>query len=192
MAQTSPEAEAAVRAYLESLLNPTYVSEEIQKLEAQLDNETDVIQIAVLKQAIADERQGTKLLDGFVTHGKTWADELGITAQTLYEMGVGQDALRRGGFNTAGLTGGTRSAPAPTQRKPRRASVSSEDIERSVRSHRKSSMLSVPDVMETTGASNATVRKTLDALVEQGVLAAPIDDPNHSGRGRAKKLYEKL
>jgi hypothetical protein len=45
--------------------------------------------------------------------------------------------------------------------------------------------------MEEAGGSPATVRKVLDRLSNEGTLTMPIDDPNHSGRGRAPKIWQR-
>lgn len=183
------EAENAVRAYLESILNPNFVSPEIEKLEQQLQAEADVIQIAVLKQALIDERDGASLEDAFVEHATTWADATNVGGKALSEMGVHADVLSRAGFDVAGL-GTKRTAPPAGTRTTTRTRVTTEDVERSIKAHAVGTMLSVSDLVNKTGASNATVTKTLKALVGD-VVKEPVDDPDHSGRGRAAKLYER-
>jgi hypothetical protein len=189
MVTRAQEAENVVRSYLESLLNPGFVSPEVDKLERQLQDETDVIQIAVLKQALIDEREGTTLEDQFVEHAKTWADSTNVGVKALHEMGVDAGVLSRAGFDVRELET-KRTSAASRERAAPRTRVTSEDVERSIKAHAPGSMLSVSDLVAKTGASNATVTKTLKALVGSAVKD-PIDDPDHSGRGRAAKLYER-
>jgi hypothetical protein len=192
MATRAQQAENVVRSYLESILNPTYVSPEIEKLERQLQDETDVIQIAVLKQALIDEREGTSLEDAFVEHAKSWADSTNVGVKALSEMGVGAKVLSRAGFDVRELDTKTKRATTrTTERAARRSRVTSQDVERSIRAHASGTMLSVSDLVDKTGASNATVTKTLKGLVADAVKE-PVDDPDHSGRGRAAKLYERV
>jgi len=189
MATRAQEAESVVRSYLESILNPGFVSPEIEKLEKQLQDETDVIQIAVLKQALIDEREGTSIEDAFVEHARTWADSTNVGVKALNEMGVDPSVLSRAGFDVRELDT-KRKSSKPTERAAPRSRVTSEDVERSIRAHAAGTMLSVSDLVDKTGASNATVTKTLKALIGDAVKE-PIDDPDHSGRGRAAKLYER-
>ncbi len=190
MAARAKPSEDVVRSYLESILNPTFVSPEIEKLEEQLREETDVIQIAVLKQALIDEREGTSLEDAFVEHAKAWADSTNVGAKALNEMGVEPGVLSRAGFDVRELES-KRGPSKSTERAAPRTRVTSEDVERSIRAHPAGTMLSVSELVEKTGASNATVTKTLKGLIGDAVKE-PIDDPDHSGRGRAAKLYERI
>ena len=45
--------------------------------------------------------------------------------------------------------------------------------------------LTVSGVMREVGGSPATVRKVFDELAAAGTVTDPIDDPKHSGKGRA-------
>ena len=45
--------------------------------------------------------------------------------------------------------------------------------------------------MREVGGSPATVRKVLDELSAAGTVTDPIDDPKHSGKGRAAKVWER-
>lgn len=181
-------AENAVRAYLESVTDPDYVNPEVENIRRQLESETDVIQIAVLKQALLDEEDGKSLEDAFVEHGKQWADDTGVSARALREMGVANDVLARAGFDVA----------EPSPKRPTRdvaqtprTRVYSAEVEQAIRDHEAGDMLSVNQLVEETGASNATVTKILKENVGT-MVKEPIDDPEHAGRGRAAKLYERI
>ena len=43
---------------------------------------------------------------------------------------------------------------------------------------------------DATGGSTATVRKVLGELEREGLIGS-WDDPDHTGRGRAQKIYKK-
>lgn len=187
---TKAEQEDAVRAYLESLLQPGFVSKEIEALEQQLADETDVIQIAVLKQAIRDERAGTKLLDGFVANAKAWADGLGIDGRTLQEMGVANEILKRAGFD---VQVASFAAPVRASRK-RRSAEETEAARREVRKavNQTRGTFTLRQIAERTGKDYADVKAVIDRALESGQVESLGPDPEHGGRGKAPNLFNKV
>ena len=179
------QAEEAVRLYLESLLIPGATTPEVEKLEQELEAETDVIKIAKLHQALRDEREGTKVKEGFIVNAKAWADTEGIDAKTLENMGVPSQVLSDAGFSVALQV-------EQKVQKERKTRVTTEDVERSLNSRRKGVNVTIPQLVSDTGASNATVTKVVKAFVEQGKLKDAGPDESHEGRGRAPTLYERI
>jgi hypothetical protein len=81
----------------------------------------------------------------------------------------------------SGLSRGGRAIAEPKERAPR---TSMEDV--------KQHILGMEDkfrISELQISSPATVRKALDELIESGAVEDLGNDPEHSGKGRAPKLY---
>lgn len=180
----SKTAENAVREYLTALRDPDSLKDEkkLKDVEDKIASTKDVLEEAKL---LSELNRLSKIdpLDyeaGFVEHGKAWADEANVPAKTLSSMGVGDDVLRKAGFDVA--SGPSRS-PKPATRR-----VSRDDVVDVVLGQGEAFVLN--HIESLTGASLATVRKVVASLVEDGRVIEKGDDPSHSGRGRAPKVYE--
>ena len=88
----------------------------------------------------------------------------------------------------AAFGGNAPRAKAPTTRAPR---VSIKDLADAISTKPAGTWLTVNAVMREVGGSPATVRKVLDELAAAGTVTDPIDDPKHSGKGRAPKVWER-
>lgn len=69
--------------------------------------------------------------------------------------------------------------------------MSTADLADAIEAKPAGSWLTVSAIMREVGGSPATVRKVLDELSAAGTVTHPIDDPKHSGKGRAAKVWER-
>jgi hypothetical protein len=86
---------------------------------------------------------------------------------------------------------GGAAAPRPRAASTRATRVSTQDLANAVEAKPAGSWLTVGALMREVGGSPATVRKVLDELSAAGTVTHPIDDPKHSGKGRAAKVWER-
>ena len=130
-----------------------------------------------LIKATAPDKQ--RIEDAFLDHAKGYARAKGIGEQAFRSMGVSQEMLNRAGL-------GTRSASRSSgSRKPR---VSAEAVKAALLELGEE--FSIRTAVDASGGSVATVRKVLSELETEGLIGSR-DDPQHSGRGRAQKIYNK-
>jgi hypothetical protein len=73
----------------------------------------------------------------------------------------------------------------------RAARVNPKELADAITAKPAGTWITVSDVMREVGGSPATVRKVLDELSAAGTLTDPIDDPKHSSKGRAPKVWER-
>lgn len=181
-------AEEAVRRYLQFLQDPSSLVDAglVDALEAKLAGEQDVL--ARLRVLSAIEIAGTvdadALLADFVRLAGRFAREENVPASAFLRMGVPRDALVSAGI----LSGPVRRSerPASPPRAPRHR-IDRADVERSLRAF--TAPFTVKDAVAATGANQLTVRKTLDALLAEGVIVDGGPDETHSGPGRSPRRY---
>lgn len=187
--------EDSIRRYLESLgqtNKPVVDRNAINALKSQIKSETDPINKAKLLSELERESAG-RVPDNsgheevFVAEAKSWAEDGDITVGALQALGVPDDVLRRAGFQpTAGRGTGT-------ARRTRRSSggrapaVPLEDVEAAAR--KLGTGWRLTELAEALDREPMTVRNYVNKLMEQEVVVDLGDDPRHSGRGRAPKLY---
>jgi hypothetical protein len=190
------EAESAVRAYLDALASSaapkrTVDREAVRALQAQIKATDDVIEKLRLHAALEEERQGrtepevdrAALEAGFVAVAKAWAEEEGITASAFQALRVPDDVLTAAGFEVEPA------APRPTQ------SSGGSRAPRLALSEVRAAIAQLPHTWRVTELAERldrdvnTTRNYLTKLVEEGTVSVLGDDPAHSGRGRAPKLY---
>jgi hypothetical protein len=186
---TSEEAEQAVKAYLDSLGKPRPrgrqarpkpdfatatkgISDPLAKLSAIKAERERVANIV-----ISDDAE-----DGFIKYGKTWAKIHGYSREDFAALGITRRVL------DAAFGGGTSRVKVASTRAPR---VSTKALADAITSKPTGTWLTVSGVMRDAGGSPATVRKVLDELAAAGIVTEPIDDPKHSGKGRAPKIWER-
>lgn len=182
-------AERAVRNYLVFLDDPRKLVDDdlVNSLQAKAQQAIDPIErlriYSELERAqCADE--STYRLD-FILHAKTWAAANDVSTAAFRRFGVGDDVL-----NSAGLLPGEATGKSIRKRDSTRArtSVTAESIKSHVRSLR--GTFTMADVQSKVGGSPMTVRKGVQALVDDGSIArlGPMQD--WSGRGRAPIVFE--
>jgi hypothetical protein len=187
---TSEEAEQAVREYLSTVGKPRSPGRNARPkpdFEAATKGITDPIaKLAAIKaerERVANIVVGDTAEEGFVKYGKVWAKIHDYSREDFAALGLSRRVL------DAVFGGG----PAPrTKRTTSRARrVSTKDLADAISAKPAGTWVTVVGVMEEVGGSPATVRKVLDQLAADGTVTHPIDDPKHSGRGRAAKVWEK-
>lgn len=178
----------AIRRYLNFLKDPATLrdDDQIARLEAELDRATDPVEhlkaLGSLEQA--KDVDGSAARDDFIAVARGWANEHGVTVDHFRSMGVPSADLSAAGFSVRGRRAGRRAAPAKRARR-----VPVEDIKAKLGSLR--SPFTVRDLETASGGTNATVRKALGELVDEGKVTNIGPDPSWSGRGRSPILYER-
>ena len=188
---TSEDAEQAVKEYLATVGTPKPrgrqarpkpdfeaatrgISDPLAKLAAIKAERERVANIVVTDTAEA----------GFVKYGKVWAKIHDYSREDFAALGISRRVL------DAVFGGGA--APRPRAAAPSRAPrVSTADLADAIEAKPAGSWLTVSAIMREVGGSPATVRKVLDELSAAGTVTHPIDDPKHSGKGRAAKVWER-
>ncbi|HEV7526523.1 MAG TPA: hypothetical protein VGP92_16260 [Acidimicrobiia bacterium] len=188
----SEEAEQAVKAYLATLGNPKPRGRQARPkpdFETATKGITDPLaKLAAIKaerERVANIVIGDDAEDGFVKYGKVWAKINGYGREDFAALGVSRRVLE------AVFGAGGSGAPRATTASKRAARVSVKDLADAIAAKAPGTWLTVNEVMREAGGSPATVRKVLDELAAAGTVTDPIDDPKHSGKGRAPKVWER-
>jgi hypothetical protein len=185
-------AERAVRDYLIFLDDPRKLIDEahIDSLQAKAQHASDPIErlhiYAELERAqSADESTYRR---DFVRHAKSWAVANDVCAAAFGQMGVDDAVLRSAGLLpevARGRANPRRSVPAP-----QRTTVTAEAIKHHVRSLR--GTFTLLDIRSQVGGSPMTVRKGVQALVDDGTIGRLGPMPGWVGRGRSPIVFEVL
>jgi hypothetical protein len=186
---TSEEAEQAVKAYLDSLGKPRPRGRQARPkpdFEAATKGISDPLaKLAAIKaerERVANIVISDDAEDGFIKYGKTWAKIHGYSREDFAALGISRRVL------DSVFGGGTPRVKATSTRAPR---VSTKDLADAITAKPPGTWLTVSGVMREVGGSPATVRKVLDELATARIVTEPIDDPKHSGKGRAPKVWER-
>ena len=185
----SEEAEQAVKEYLATIGKPKTRGRQARPkpdFETATKGITDPLaKLAAIKaerERVADIVITDVAEEGFIKYGKVWAKIHGYGREDFAALGVSRRVL------DAVFGGGAPRAKAVSTRASR---VSTKDLADAITSKPPGSWLTVAGVMREAGGSPATVRKVLDELSAAGTLTRPIDDPQHTGKGRAAKVWER-
>ncbi len=190
----SEEAERAVTAYLATVGKPKPRGRQARP-KPDFDTATKGItdplaKLAAIKQErerVANIVPGDDAEDGFVKYGKVWAKIHDYSREDFGALGISRRVLDA----TFGAGVRRANAPATGGRSTRARRVSTADLSDAIAAKKPGTRLTVADLMREVGGSPATVRKVLDGLAHAGTVTDPIDDPEHSGRGRAPKIWER-
>ena len=185
----SEEAEQAVKVYLATIGDPKPRGRQARQ-KPDFDTATRGITDPLAKlAAIKAERErvanivvGDPAEEGFVKYGKVWAKIHDYDREDFAALGVSKRVL------DAVFGGSAPRAKATSNRAPR---VSIKDLVDAITSKPAGTWVTVSGLMREVGGSDATVRKVLAGLAAVGTLTEPIDDPKHSGKGRAAKVWER-
>jgi hypothetical protein len=184
--------ERVVRRYLEYVDDPSSARDDqrVAELEGKIAAASDPIEKIHLASDLhrAMQVDGDRLRREFVAVARRWADAQGIVPEAFRTLGVADDDLRAAGFEVTPRP--TRRAEVGTvgaarQRAPR-ASV--DDIRAAA--HSFDGPFTIADLRDRAGGSPATVRKALDALVEEGTVVALGATPDWGGPGRPPHRFE--
>ncbi len=185
----SEEAEVAVKAYLATVGKPKPRGRQARPkpdFAAATRGMTDPLaKLAAIKaerERVANIVVGDVAEDGFIKYGKVWADVNGYGREDFAALGISRRVLDS-------VFGG--SAPRIKTTSTRAPRVSTKDLADAVSAKPAGAWLTVSAIMREVGGSPATVRKVLDELAAAGTVTDPIDDPKHSGKGRAPKVWER-
>jgi len=188
---TSEEAELAVKTYLATVGRPKPRGRQARPkpdFEAATKGITDPLaKLAAIKaerERVANVVLGNPAEEAFIQYGKTWARIHDYTREDFAALGIPKRVLDA-------TFGGAGSAPAPQVVPTRAARVNAQLLADAITAKPAGTWLTVAGVMHEVGGSPATVRKILDELSAAGTLTRPIDDPRHTGKGRAPKVWER-
>lgn len=192
---TTASAEDVLRKYLLFLEDPGKLRDEeaIQKAQQAVDEAQDPIDKLKAKAELAKVSNVDEgpLRQGFVSHAKAWADELGIPLSAFQDMKVPDEVLQEAGFDL----------PAPGRRGPGRATGAGKGRQRAkavpadeIKAYilTQEGTFTLADVMSGIGGSPATVRKAVEELIAAGQVEklGPVQD--YQGRGRAPVEYRRV
>lgn len=187
-----PDVESIVRTYLTALKDPSTLRDDaaITAAENALDAEGDAISRLRLREELKELTSPSleSVEEDFVTHAKSWADSVGISAESFLAEGVGSAVLRRAGFSVG--RGGRRPAGRRSARREPsggRRRVSAEEVAAAI----PDGTFTVNALQEASGASIQVVRKVVKSEVAEGRVSEVGPDPDHEGPGRAPVLYRK-
>jgi hypothetical protein len=187
-AETSADAESAVRQYLLYLEDPSKLRDETEiqkKTQAVLDAVDPIQKLKALAdlERVAKVDEGP-LREGFIAYASDWAAAENIPVAAFRELQVPDDVLRAAGFDVPAA--GRRRAVNDTPRQRAKA-VPVEDIKAFVLAQQGTFVLA--DVQSGAGGSPATVRKAVEELVESGQVEKLGPVAGYAGRGRAPIQY---
>ncbi len=189
---TSEEAEQAVKEYLATIGQPKTRGRQARPkpdYEAATRGITDPLAkldaIKAERERVANIVVGNAAEEGFIQYGKVWAKIHDYSREDFAALGVTRRVLD---LAFGGGSAPMRAQKAISTRAPR---VSTKDLADAVVAKSPGAWLTVAGLMREVGGSPATVRKVLDELAAAGTLTDPIDDPKHSGKGRAAKVWER-
>jgi hypothetical protein len=180
-----------VRLYLQYLADPGSLRDEaaIAKAQAAVDRAKDPIvkvkAITTLERALSVDPQIYR--EGFITNVKAWVESDGVSVTALQQIGVPDEDLIEAGLLSAQSTrrrgrGRVAAASSPRSRAPR---LGLDEVAR----HLPKREFRLTELAQAIEREPATTRNYLNKLVEQGIVAEVGDDPNHTGKGKAPKLY---
>ena len=185
----SEDAEQAVKEYLATIGTPKTRG---RQARPKPDYETatkgindpiaKLVAIKAERERVANIVVGDAAEEGFIKYGKVWAKIHGYNREDFAALGVSRRVLE------AVFGDGAPRTKVSSNRAPR---VSTKDLADTIVSKPAGTWLTVSGVMQAVGGSPATVRKVLDELASSGLVTHPIDDPKHSGKGRAPKIWER-
>jgi len=184
----SEEAEQAVKVYLASVGKPKSRGRQARPkpdfataTKGITDPLAKLAAIKAERERVANIVVGDTTEEDFVKYGKVWAKIHDYDREDFAALGVSKRVL------DAVFGGHLRAKPA-SNRAPR---VSIKDLADAVTKKPAGTWVTVSGLMREVGGSDATVRKVLAELAAAGTLTEPIDDPKHSGKGRAPKVWER-
>jgi hypothetical protein len=185
----SEEADLAVKVYLATIGKPKPHGRQARR-KPDFETATKGISDPLAKlAAIKAERErvanivvGDPAEEGFVKYGKVWAKIHEYDREDFGALGVSKRVL------DAVFGGSAPRAKTTSNRAPR---VSIKDLVDAITNKPAGSWITVSGLMREVGGSDATVRKVLAGLAAAGTVTEPIDDPKHSGKGRAAKVWER-
>jgi hypothetical protein len=185
----SEEAEQAVKVYLATIGKPKPRGRQARQkpdFETATKGITDPLaKLAAIKaerERVANIVVGDPAEEGFVKYGKVWAKIHDYDREDFAALGVSKRVLDA-------VFGG--SVPRAKVTSNRAARVSIKDLVDAITNKPSGTWVTVSGLMREVGGSDATVRKVLGGLAAVGTLTEPIDDPKHSGKGRAAKVWER-
>jgi hypothetical protein len=178
-----------VRLYLQYLSDPDSLRDEtaIAKARAAVDRAKDPITkvkaITALERAEAVDPDVYR--DAFLTNVKAWLESDGVSVSALQQVGVPDEDLIEAGLLAAQPARRRRGRAATAPTRTRAARLGLDEVAR----HLPKREFRLTELAEAIEREPATTRNYLNKLLEQGIVAEVGDDPNHSGKGKAPKLY---
>jgi len=123
----------------------------------------------------------------FVRYAKTWAEHNGVTRDAFRAMGVKASVLQRVYGDGAATSRPAKAAPAD-----KRSRVDGGALGKAILSMPPGTRITASMVVDELGGTAQTARKILDQLAKGGELVALGRDPDHSSKGPAPKVWERV
>lgn len=178
------DATQTVERYFAALTDPESLvpTEAVEQVKADLEKAEGVVERLKLREELRrlEQPDTESIRDDFVAVAKEWAENLGISGESLQAEGADPEDLRRAGFNIA--------TPRSTRRPATRSSsrTSREEVVAAMKD-----TFTTKDLMESTGASRATVSKAITEEIEAGRVERLGADESDASPGRSAILFKK-
>jgi hypothetical protein len=175
-----------IRNYLNFLADPSTAVDPAKVAAAQhaVNNATDLLDKARALSALEAARDvnGGDLRARFLISASGWARDNQITPGALRTLGVSNTDLAEAGLISRGTAGRKAGKVAGTARNR----VSIPAVQAMIPTGR----FTINDLIASTGASVATVRKAIDLDIAAGKVTALGPTTNHASRGRAPLQFD--
>jgi hypothetical protein len=183
-------AESAIRNYLLFLDDPQQLVDQplVDKLRAKAREAVDPIDRLRLYAELerAEHADESRYRLDFVLHAKAWATANRVSAAAFRQLGLNDEVLKSAGLLGGDPRGGknARKGEVATSR----TSVTAEAIKDHVRSRR--GTFTMADIQSSIGGSPMTIRKGIQALVDDGTIKRLGPTRDWHGRGRAPIAFQ--
>lgn len=182
----SDNPEQAVERYFAYLADPDSLvdANEVARLQAEIADTSNLMERAKLLTQLerVESADDSAVIEGFVRNARSWAAANDVSASALQGVGVPADVLV-----AAGMLGSKRRGRKPGVKGTRGRGVSSTSIREHIAA--RTDEFTLQTVMAEAGGSLMTVRKVVDAMLEDGEVRRLGPAADWSGPGRAPNLY---
>jgi hypothetical protein len=187
------DVEDGIRAYLELVgtkQRPKVDRDAVNALEARIRATGDHLEKLRLVAELIEERKGKDPAEGkeqalFIAHAKEWAAKENIPVAAFQKLKVPDEVLRQAGFT---VRSAKQSAAGPAKSGGRGPRIDPDEVRSAIADL--AGAWKLTDLAEKVGREPSALRGHLRRLIKDGVVIDLGDDPDHTTRGKAPRLYQ--